>query len=75
MNHDKPANSVLVNQEIWIEIMPQQTTIRAFLALVDYSTSGIAVAVNNEIITSEQWIKHSLNDNDKISIFGAIAGG
>ncbi len=36
---------------------------------------GIAVAVNNTIISSSQWKTHQLNENDRIAVFQAIAGG
>ncbi|MDB5226278.1 MAG: thiamine biosynthesis protein ThiS [Bacteroidota bacterium] len=38
-------------------------------------TSGIAVAVNEQIIPKSEWNKINLNDEDKIIIIGAVAGG
>lgn len=38
-------------------------------------TSGIAVAVNEQIIPKSEWDKINLNDEDKIIIIGAVAGG
>lgn len=37
--------------------------------------SGIAVAVNEEIIPRSEWQKTILLDEDKIIIIGAVAGG
>lgn len=37
--------------------------------------SGIAVAVNEEIIPRSEWQKTILFDDDKIIIIGAVAGG
>lgn len=36
---------------------------------------GIAVAVNNTVITKAEWEKYQLNENDKITIITATQGG
>jgi len=36
---------------------------------------GIAVAVNNAVIGRAQWEKHTLNENDKITIIRPTQGG
>ncbi len=38
-------------------------------------TSGIALAVNEEIIPRSIWSETILNNQDKIIIIGAVAGG
>lgn len=37
--------------------------------------SGIAIAVNQIIIPASCWANHNLQDNDRILVFQAIAGG
>lgn len=39
------------------------------------STSGIAVAVNSQIIKRDQWDKHQLSENDQVLIIKATQGG
>ena len=39
------------------------------------STNGIALAVNEKIISKSEWEKFELNDNDKIIIIKATQGG
>jgi sulfur carrier protein len=36
---------------------------------------GIAVAVNNSVISRAAWSKHELNENDKITIIRPTQGG
>ena len=38
-------------------------------------TSGIALALNEDIIPRSQWNDTILSDEDKIIIIGAVAGG
>ena len=66
---------VLVNQNRRVEIIDQQTNISELLIKLDCIESGVAIAVNNQVVTREQWPVYVLNNDDNISIFGAIAGG
>lgn len=38
-------------------------------------TSGIAVALNNQVIPKEQWALHQLQENDAVLIITATQGG
>jgi len=38
-------------------------------------TTGIAVALNEQIIPKSEWAETDLQDEDKIIIIGAVAGG
>jgi len=38
-------------------------------------TKGIALALNEEIIPRSQWKETVLNNEDKIIVIGAVAGG
>jgi len=75
MNNDKPENAVLVNQENWIEIGEQLSKLDQLLTSLNCLNDGVAVAINNQVVTKDKWSAQVLNNNDKISIFGAIAGG
>ena len=39
------------------------------------STNGIALAVNEKVISKSEWEKFRLNENDKIVIIKATQGG
>ena len=46
--------------------------------LVEYlgiSTKGMALAVNNSVVSKSEWEKFQLNENDKILIIKATQGG
>lgn len=42
---------------------------------IDACTSGIAVAVNEEIIIRMRWSELTIRDNDNIEIIHAVQGG
>ena len=75
MIKSKEQSSVLVNQHKRVDITDQQTNLSELLMMIDGIDSGAAVAVNNQIVTKDDWAAYILNNDDKISIFGAIAGG
>jgi len=39
------------------------------------SAKGIAVAINNEVISKSNWEKYQLKENDKVTIIRATQGG
>jgi len=39
------------------------------------NTSGVAVAVNSDVIPRDSWPTHELRENDKIMIIKATQGG
>jgi sulfur carrier protein len=36
---------------------------------------GIAIAVNDAVVSKSQWLEHKLNDGDRIEIVRATQGG
>lgn len=46
-------------------------------ALAEYLTAptGIAVAVNEEIVPRRHWDQHPLQSGDRVLVFNAVAGG
>ncbi|MDX5346675.1 MAG: sulfur carrier protein ThiS [Hymenobacteraceae bacterium] len=38
-------------------------------------TRGVAIAVNNQIISKTNWPEHLLRDNDKVTVIRATQGG
>jgi len=56
----------------------QQTkasTIHDLLQELSISFEGIAVAVNEEVVSKMDWTRHSLNKNDSVLIITATQGG
>ena len=36
---------------------------------------GIAIAVNDMVVSRSQWLQHALHDDDRIEIVRAVQGG
>lgn len=51
------------------------TTISALLAELEQPEQGIAIAVNQSIIARQKWDSYALSENDRVTLFQAIAGG
>lgn len=70
---DRVMKILLNNQE---QIVDSNSSIYSVLLsekIVD--KGGIAVALNNEVIPKQKWESTKLNDNDKLVIITATAGG
>lgn len=65
---------VFINNEE--NILSQENTITSLLeALKIPAERGVAIAINNKVITKASWNVHSLKENDKITIIKATQGG
>ena len=42
---------------------------------IDHTRSGIAIAVNGDVIPRKRWIEHTLADNDQVEVITAMQGG
>ncbi|NQZ94220.1 MAG: sulfur carrier protein ThiS [Moritella sp.] len=51
------------------------TSITSLLTVLAQPEKGIAVAVNQAIITRQNWDDFQLSENDQVTLFQAIAGG
>lgn len=51
------------------------SSLEVILNLLDISVNGIAVAVNQKIITKTDWSTKILNESDEILIIKATQGG
>jgi len=54
---------------------PAQVTLDQILSQLDISVSGIAVAINERIITRSQWVSTVPDDGDAVLIIKATQGG
>lgn len=53
----------------------KEGNLQALLEALQIETQGIAVAVNEQIISKEQWSTQQLEQNDNILIIKATQGG
>jgi sulfur carrier protein len=55
----------------------QERTVAALLASLGFagSGSGVAVAVNGEVVRRGAWAEHRLAPGDRVEIVGAVQGG
>ncbi len=65
---------VLINNKS-ISLSDNEVLSSAIQALELSSSSGIAVALNNQVIPKTEWERTGLNQDDKITIISATAGG
>jgi len=64
---------ILINQQE--KEVDQNTDLAQLMRSIDQETDGIAVAVNQEVISKDQWGEHVLKENDKILMIQATQGG
>jgi len=57
------------------EISSESNMLDALLKELNIPESGIAIAVNDEVVSKNNWKTISLNENDKILIITATQGG
>jgi len=65
--------SVLVNENP-IEI-EENATLSQLLQKVNTSVEGIAIAINDEIISKNAWESQAIKNNDNVLIIKATQGG
>ncbi|QUM74996.1 sulfur carrier protein ThiS [Moritella sp. 24] len=51
------------------------TTVSSLLTVLEQPDKGIAIAVNQAIISRKNWDDFQLSENDQVTLFQAIAGG
>ena len=57
------------------EVETGATNLSRFIQEQNLPTTGIAVAVNNRMITRAEWDSFALNEGDNILIIKAVCGG
>lgn len=65
---------VIVNDED-VEVLDQASLNQVLQQLNIRIKSGIAMAVNDEVVSRHCWDDHRLSPNDKILLIHTIAGG
>ncbi len=62
-----------VNNEV--KEVNSKTSIELLLQILQQNENGIAVAINNHIITKSDWKKTILKENDNVLLIQATQGG
>jgi sulfur carrier protein len=55
--------------------LPPGTTVRGLLEALDVSGSGVAVAVDAEVVPRGEWDRTKLDDGARVEVLRAIQGG
>ncbi len=53
----------------------ENSSLELLLQQLDLSRNGIAIAINNQIISKEKWNSTILTNNDNVTIIQATQGG
>lgn len=65
--------NITVNNSV--HSLQKNTALETLLEIINVSTNGIAVAINQEVVPKENWATTTLKDNDNILIIQATQGG
>ena len=65
--------NVFVNNEP--RVLNGKKEISQLVELLGLSTKGMALAVNNTVVSRSEWEKYELKENDKVTIIKATQGG
>ncbi len=58
-----------------IQNIENKTTLLELLNSLNQATTGVAVAINAEVIPKSQWNKLELSENDKLEVLSIAQGG
>ena len=55
--------------------VPDGTTVAQAVLTLTTATTGVAVAVNDEVVTRSAWETTALGDSDRVEVLTAVQGG
>ncbi|GGO81867.1 sulfur carrier protein ThiS [Nonomuraea cavernae] len=55
--------------------LPHGTTVAQAVRILTSATTGVAVAVNDEVVTRGTWETTALSDSDRVEVLTAVQGG
>ncbi|SEF47585.1 sulfur carrier protein [Thermomonospora echinospora] len=55
--------------------LPEGTTVAAVVATVTEATTGVAVAINDEVVSRGSWAGTAVRDQDRVEVLTAVQGG
>ena len=65
--------NVVVNGEA--RVLHELSTVAQLVSALDAGPSGVAVAVNDEVIARSAWTTTALHEGDRVEVLGAMQGG
>ena len=65
--------TVVINGEA--RTLPQGTTIAEIASMLAAAPTGVAVAVNGEVVPRGDWGNTTINDDDRVEVLTAVQGG
>ena len=68
-------NKITININGQSQQVQAQTSVTDLLTTLGHADQGMALAINQTIISRSQWTECFLQQGDDISLFQAIAGG
>ncbi|MCE2594100.1 sulfur carrier protein ThiS [Motilimonas cestriensis] len=68
-------NKITININGQAQQLAPQTSVTDLLTTLGHAEQGMALAVNQSIISRSEWPDHYLQQGDEVSLFQAIAGG
>ncbi len=64
-----------INVNNQTQTISENSTITMLLEQLNFESNGIAIAINNEIISKENWDQKLVHNNDQLTIIKATQGG
>jgi len=64
-----------INVNNQIHTISENISLKTLLTELEVITSGIAIAINNEVIVKESWNNTFLQQEDQVTIIQATQGG
>jgi len=56
-------------------VLPDGTTVAQAVQTLTPAATGVAVAVNDEVVTRSSWESTALRDSDRVEVLTAVQGG
>lgn len=66
---------ITVNVNNTVHTLDASSSLHDLLKQLKISEKGIAVAINNQIISASEWSRHELAEGEKVLIIRATQGG
>lgn len=64
---------ITVNNQLMV--VDSSITVNQLLTILERSSQGIAVAINNKVVFKSKWEETNLEENDEVLIIQATCGG
>jgi sulfur carrier protein len=69
------GKAVVIQVNSKAQELPSGATVKALLELLQMTQKRVAVEVNAELVTKNEWPQFTLKDGDKVEIVSFVGGG